>query len=254
MYKLSELPLKNRSNWFFLSFFIILAIIAGFLFWAETPLGPQDSASNVIASDSIVTVETGKWISIKPTSGDLTTGLILYPGGRVDPVSYLPVARDIAQHGYQVVIVPMPLNLAVFNPDAADEVIAAFPEIEHWVVGGHSLGGAMAARFAARNPSKVDGLVLWAAYPASSDDLSRSDLKVAMIFGTEDGLATKDKIDASRTLLPASTEWVAIEGGNHAQFGAYGEQPGDDLAKISPEEQQAKVAEATVELLALLAQ
>jgi pimeloyl-ACP methyl ester carboxylesterase len=153
------------------------------------------------------------------------------------------MARALAEQGHLIIITPMPLNLAVFNPDAAAEVIAANPEIDFWLVGGHSLGGAMAANFARRNPGLVVGLFLWAAYPSSNDDLSGLDLNVVSIYGTLDGLATGDKIDASRPLLPADTTWAAIEGGNHAQFGWYGDQPGDNPATISREEQQKQILE-----------
>jgi hypothetical protein len=108
----------------------------------------------------------------------------------------------------------------------------------------------MAARFAHGHPSTVHGLVLWASYPAASDDLSdRGDLAVASIYGTLDGLATEDKIAASRPLLPPDTRWVAIEGGNHAQFGWYGPQPGDNPATIGREAQQRETVAATLALL-----
>jgi pimeloyl-ACP methyl ester carboxylesterase len=170
----------------------------------------------------------------------------------VDPRSYAPAARTIAQEGYLVVIVPMPLNLAVFASDAAAEVIMAYPEVSHWAIGGHSLGGAMAARFAYSHPDDVQGLVLWAAYPDGSNDLSGRRLPVSSIYGTLDGLATPEKIAASHALLPMTAEWVAIEGGNHAQFGWYGPQSGDNPATISREGQQRQVVAATLELLASL--
>jgi pimeloyl-ACP methyl ester carboxylesterase len=125
----------------------------------------------------------------------------------------------------------------------------AYPEIERWVVGGHSLGGAMAANFADTQPERVAGLVLWASYPAESNDLSGRDLPVVSVYGTLDGLATVEKIEASRPLLPADTEWVAIAGGNHAQFGWYGEQAGDNPAEIGRREQQAQTVAATAALL-----
>jgi pimeloyl-ACP methyl ester carboxylesterase len=146
----------------------------------------------------------------------------------------------------------MPLHLAVFGAERASQVQAAFPEVQHWAIGGHSLGGAMAARSAYRHPGTVEGLVLWAAYPAASDDLSSQDLAVASIYGTQDGLATGEKIAASHPLLPADTHWVAIEGGNHAQFGWYGPQQGDNPATISREVQQQQVVAATLDLLAQL--
>jgi len=79
-------------------------------------------------------------------------------------------------------------------------------------------------------------------------------VRVVSISASFDGLATPEKIDASRPLLPADTVWVTIQGGNHAQFGWYGPQPGDDPAAISRETQQAQIIEATVEFLESLQQ
>jgi len=199
--------------------------------------------------DGLVDVQTEPWLVFRPAGDDPTTGLILYPGARVDPRAYAPAARSLAEQGFLVVIVPMPLNLAFFAPDRALEVMQAFPGIDQWAVGGHSLGGAMSARFAYQNPTETQGLVLWAAYPAASDDLSGRDLAVTSVYGTLDGLATGEKIDASRPLLPPGTTWAAIEGGNHAQFGWYGPQGGDNPATISRGEQQAQIVAATQELL-----
>jgi len=189
----------------------------------------------------------------RPVVQQPSAGLVFYPGGRVDYRAYAPAAQAIAAQGYLVVIPSMPLNLAVLAAGRAGEVIPAFPEVQHWAVGGHSLGGAMAANYAHKQSDKVQGLVLWAAYPAGGDDLSSYKLQVVSIFGTRDGLATGAKIKASRPLLPAGTRWVAVEGGNHGQFGWYGAQPGDQEATISREEQQAQVVAATVELLRALA-
>ena len=241
--------LKRGLGWLFL---LLLLALIGFVVWASTPARPMPEALAALQSDSQVQVETEGWLIFHPVGEDPAVGLILYPGGRVDPRAYAPPARAIAAEGYLVVIVPMPLNLAVFGPDRAAGVLAAFPEVERWAVGGHSLGGAMAARFAYRQPSAVQGLVLWASYPAASDDLSARELAVVSIYGTRDGLATGEKIAASRPLLPAGTRWVAIEGGNHAQFGWYGPQSGDPPATISREAQQQEVVAATLALLAAL--
>jgi pimeloyl-ACP methyl ester carboxylesterase len=202
-----------------------------------------------LESDARVHVETAPWLVFRPANQDPSVGLVLYPGGRVDPRAYAPTARALAEEGHLVVIVPMPLNLAIFAPGRAAEVMAAFPGIESWALGGHSLGGAMAANYAHGNPEAVRGLLLWAAYPGASDDLSDYQLAASSIYGTRDGLATPDKIDASRPLLPPDTGWTAVEGGNHAQFGWYGPQPGDDEATISREKQQAQIVAATLGLL-----
>jgi pimeloyl-ACP methyl ester carboxylesterase len=146
----------------------------------------------------------------------------------------------------------MPLHLAVLAPDRAAEVLDYYPGVKHWAIGGHSLGGSMAAHFAHGHPGAVQGLVLWASYPAGSDDLSAADLQVASIYGTQDGLVTVGKLEASRALLPPGTVWTAIEGGNHGQFGWYGPQAGDNPATISHGEQEAQTVAATVALLQLI--
>jgi pimeloyl-ACP methyl ester carboxylesterase len=228
---------------------VFAAATAGILIWASTPLAPMPEALAALQSDSQVQVTEGSWITFQPAGAQTDTGLILYPGGRVDPRAYAPLASLVAQQGYLVVIVPMPFNLAVLDPSRAQDIIDAYPEIKRWVIGGHSLGGAMAANFANNHGNEIDGLVLWAAYPASSDDLSMTELHVVSIYGTLDGLATGIKINASRPLLPADTIWAPITGGNHAQFGWYGEQAGDNAALIDRADQQTRVVAATLALL-----
>ncbi len=176
---------------------VLIIGVVGFVIWGNTPLGPMPEALIALESDANVAVVTDPWLSFMPTQEAKNTGLIFYPGGRVDPRSYAPMARAIAEEGYPVVIVPMPLNLAVFGIGRAADVMAAYPEVEHWVIGGHSLGGAMAASFIHDNPGQMDGLFFTAAYPSGSADLSGfTDLRVTSVSATEDGLATPDKIDA----------------------------------------------------------
>jgi dienelactone hydrolase len=179
----------------------------------------------------------------------MSTAFIIYPGGRIDPRSYAQTAHAIAARGYLAIIVPMPLNLAVLGANSASSVIESYPDIQHWAIGGHSLGGTMAAQFAYKNPSKIEGLVLWAAYPASGNDLSGLNIDATTIHGSDDGLVSQSEIDSSLSLLPADTIRVEIERGNHAQFGWYGRQPGDNEATISRELQQDQIVVATVMLL-----
>jgi Alpha/beta hydrolase family len=228
---------------------LLVIVTAAFVAWGETPAKAMPDALSVLQSDAQVNVTTGKWLIFNPVASQPSTGFIIYPGGRVDYRAYAPQAHAIAAQGYLAVIVHMPLNLAVFDPNAAAHVISAYPEIKTWIVGGHSLGGTMAAAFAHSHADKVQALVLWASYPATSDDLSQSDLKVLSISGTLDGLSTPAKINASRPLLPSDTTWVVIQGGDHAQFGWYGPQAGDNPASISRSDQQAQIVAATLTLL-----
>ncbi len=224
-------------------------VAAGFLIWTQTPLGPMPEAMAALETDCAVRVEQEPWLIFWPQDRSPSGGVILYPGARVDPRSYAPAARALAGEGYLAVITPMPLNLAFFDPNAAAEVMAAYPKIESWVVGGHSLGGAMAARFAEANGDLVDGLALWASYPADDGLSTRGEPAVLSIYATNDGLSSVEDIEASRANLPADTRWVEIRGGNHAQFGWYGEQPGDGQATISRLEQQEQIVAATAGFL-----
>jgi hypothetical protein len=239
-----------RARWLYLLILPVLAL-AGFLLWAGMPLEPMPEALEALKAgpEVQVSVQEGRLVFL-PEDEQPVTGFIFYPGGRVDPRAYAPAARAIASQGYLVALVPMPLNLAVFGADRAASVMESFPEIDRWAVGGHSLGGSMAARFARQHPDRVAGLVLWASYPADIDDLSGLDLRAASIYGTDDGLADQARLEGSRDLLPTGTRWTAVKGGNHAQFGWYGQQPGDKPAGISRQEQQEQVLLATLELLA----
>jgi hypothetical protein len=233
---------------------ILVLISAGFIFWATNVPSPMPEAIAALESDALVTVEGNNPIVFSPVGSEHACGLIFYAGGRVDERSYAPAMRALAEEGVFVLLPSMPLNLAVFSPNRAAALMRDYPEVERWVVGGHSLGGAMAASFANGNPADsptgVDGLALWASFPAAGADMSqRTDLAVGSIYGSEDGLATVSDIDASRALLPESTVFTRIEGGNHAQFGWYGPQSGDGEASISREEQQEQVHAATLDLM-----
>lgn len=226
--------------------------ISGWLLWGavHTPVMPE--ALQSIQSDARVQVQTTPWITFTPQQEPPSCGFIFYPGGLVPAEAYAPAARAIAEAGYLVVIVPMPLNLAVLNTDAAAEVIETYAEVQTWAVGGHSLGGTMAAAFAAQKPDRVAGLVLWASYPATNNDLSALPLKTVSIYGTSDGLASPTDVLGAGSLLPPDTLWFPIEGGNHAQFGWYGDQNGDLPASIEREAQQAQIVAATLHLLEAL--
>jgi len=239
---------KKRFPWQYVLTLLAFSVVI-FLVWVSIVQRPMREAIAALGSDAHVSVETEPWLVFRPAGQEPAVGLILYPGARTDHSSYAPVARAIAAEGYLVAVVEMPLNLAIFGAERAKGVIDAFPNIQHWAVGGHSLGGTMAAQFAHRHPDLVQGLVLWASYPANADNLSTSALQVLSISGTQDALTTAENIEASRARLPADTRFVAIEGANHAQFGWYGEQYGDHEATISRDAQQAQVVAATVELL-----
>ncbi|MBN2405437.1 MAG: alpha/beta hydrolase [Coriobacteriia bacterium] len=220
---------------------VILAVL-GFIVWAETPLGPAPEALEALRSyGGIVVTDTDSGLHFAPEGDRSGAGIVFYPGGRVDYRSYAPLARALAEDGHVVVIVRMPLNLAVFGINRASEAMSSDDDVDRWFLAGHSLGGAMACVFAADNPQAIAGLCLLASYPPDSSDLSDSGIPVISIRGTEDG-GDLEKWQSAARLLPADTVFLELQGGNHAQFGAYGEQPGDGVAAMSAVQQ----LEATV--------
>jgi hypothetical protein len=189
--------LKRRIKIIIGVLLIVAIVFVGFVVWAETPPAPMLEAYDALESDSEVIVTTNNWIVFQPVISNKDVGFVIYPGGRVDFRSYAPMAHRIAAEGYLVLIVRMPLNLAVFGVNIATDVIESYSEIGSWAIGGHSLGGTMAAQFAHENPSEVKELVLWAAYPASGIDLSKNSLIVTTIHGTNDGLVSSSQIEDS---------------------------------------------------------
>jgi Alpha/beta hydrolase family len=213
------------------------------------PLQAKETARAAVASNETVKViDSGDQIVFMPFKAP-KIGLIFYPGAKVDPVAYSESMRAIAQAGYAVFLEKFPLNFAIIQPNRADDVIAANPSITTWAIAGHSLGGASACLYA-KNSSKVKALIFWAAYCDKSFDLSsRTDVQVTSISGSLDGLATPAKLESTKVFAPSSTKYVVINGGNHAQFGNYGLQSGDNPATVSLEDQQKQIVTATIAAL-----
>ena len=164
-----------------------------------------------------------------------TKGFIFYPGGKVEHTAYIPLMQACAEKGILCVLVEMPFNLAVFDVSAADGIQNEYPQIEDWYIGGHSLGGSMAASYLADNADDYEGLVLLGSY--STADLSATDLAVLSVFGSEDKVMNREKYENNKSNLPDDFTEVVIDGGCHAYFGMYGAQDGDGTPTITNEQQ-----------------
>lgn len=216
---------------------------------------PLPDALAALESDAAVRVKRISYAYVfSPADRRPTKGLILYPGGLVDFRSYAPMARAIAARGHLVALVEVPLDIAFLGYNRAGPIIDAFRGIRSWAVGGHSLGGVAACTYAKEAGDRVRGVVLWASYPSSADNLRRSGLRALSVYGTQDGLTDAGDIDKSRRLLPRSTAYVPIAGANHTQFGYYGPgadfiQPGDNPAMISRTQQTEAIVDATADFL-----
>lgn len=225
---------------------IIIGVI-GLFIWASDSYGPQNIAKQALISDEVVDVEISDYISFTPKNVKTTKGFIFYPGAKVEPEAYAPIARKVAEHGYEVIIANMPLNFAILSPNEAQKIVNDYGDIESWIIGGHSLGGVAASKFVESNKF-IDGVVYLASYP-SGDELKNLGIDVLSIWGTSDGVLNFENLYASKENLPDDTTYVEIEGGNHAQFGDYGKQKGDNEALISHEEQLDITAQSIIEFM-----
>lgn len=229
--------------------FGILALVligaSGLVGWATLSAQRATEPALAVLRDSGVEREDGRLV-FRPAS-PAARGLIYYPGGLVEPEAYARTARGVAEAGYLVVIPKMPLNLAVTGIGRADRIRADFPEIGSWVIGGHSLGGAMAAEYARNHTDALDGLIMFASYGANERDFVEFPIPILTIIGSEDPGAVEQ--EAFSEAVGDAAERVVIEGGNHRQFADYPFQRNDGIATISAAEQQGRIVAATIRFL-----
>ncbi|MHA5218555.1 alpha/beta fold hydrolase [Dysosmobacter sp. Phy] len=217
-------------------FLLVLAVLTGAFFWYVSDYYRADEiALEVLAQDSTITVQDD--LTILSPSYPTDTAVIFYPGAKVEAEAYLPLLTKVRQTGVTCILVHMPFRMAIFDANAAEDVMEQFPDIQHWYMAGHSMGGAMASQFAASHPDEVDGLILLGAYIYGDYPPE----KTLTVYGSLNQ-SVEDHIDYTENI-------VEIEGGNHAQFGNYGPQKGDLPATISAEEQQAQTVAAIEEFL-----
>jgi hypothetical protein len=176
-----------------------------------------------------------------------TKGLIFYPGGKVEYTAYIPLMQACAENGILCILLEMPFNLAVLDINAAEGIQNKYPEITDWYIGGHSLGGSMAASYLENNVEDYKGLILLGAY--STADLSDTNLDVLSVFGSEDKVMNREKYEKNKSNLPNDFTEYVINGGCHSYFGMYGAQDGDGTPTITNEEQIYLTVESIVKIM-----
>ncbi|MCC2379432.1 alpha/beta hydrolase [Bacillus wiedmannii] len=178
---------------------------------------------------------------------DAKIGVIFYQGAKVEAEAYSYLGEALAKDGHFVVMPKLPLNLAIFGINMVDSVMEQYPEVQKWYVAGHSMGGAMISKYAFQHEDKVDGIIFLGSYPA--DDFSTKLIPMLSIYGEVDALATVDKIENNKKLMSKNTTMHMIKGGNHANFGMYGEQKGDNASLITSKTQQDETVKVIEEWL-----
>jgi dienelactone hydrolase len=246
---MSFLKDKNKRKkfiWLTSIFTILLIIFVACAIYLGTYYHADLDAIEAFSSQHAITQRVNDNLTIfEPQSAK--TGLIFYPGGKVEHSAYIPLMQECASRGILCVLVKMPFNLAVFDIKAADGIREQFPQIESWYIGGHSLGGSMAASYLEKNKDNFDGLILLGSY--STADLSSTNLKVLSIYGSEDKVLNMEKYDKNKSNLPSDYTQLIIQGGCHAYFGMYGAQKGDGNPSISNIEQIEQTALAISQLI-----
>lgn len=224
--------------------FLLLIIISAFLIYVLNYYHADSVKIEAAKIDSTIDISNKNGALIFDP-GNADTALIFYPGGKVEYAAYEPLMIKIAQKGILCILPKMPFNLAVFDINAADTYIPEYPKIQHWYIGGHSLGGSMAASYASKSNVKFEGLILMASY--STANISPKGIRVMSIYGSKDGVMNKESYKSNKSNLPDNLEEIVLKGGNHAGFGCYGTQKGDGEAEITPEQQQKDTAQAVAE-------
>lgn len=234
-------------------FAVIIALFCYGVYYLTSYLPANDFAkSALVSSEKVHVTETKDTIVFTPTDVTPTTALIYYPGGKVEPSSFAFAAAEISSQGYLVIIQKMPFNLAILGVNEADKIIESYPNIENWYISGFSLGGTAASMYAKKHVDQFDGLILYASYTTSEFSLNDTSLNVLSISGTNDGLATPNKIKSEAKYLPASTHFIFIEGANHTQMALYNNakpQDGDNPATITDIQQQQDIIDATLKFM-----
>lgn len=224
---------------------IFLLATVGLVGWATVSAQEATERAVMVLQENGIQQEDGRLV-FRPGSPN-GKGLIYYPGALVDPEAYAVTAQGIADAGYLVVIPKMPLNLAFMGLNKADGIRADFPQIESWVIGGHSLGGAMAAEYAKNNVADLDGLILYASYPSNNEDFMDFPMPILTVIGSRDPGSPQQ--EAFYDAIADTAVRFVVEGGNHRQYADYSFQPDDGIATISAAEQQDQVIAATVQFL-----
>lgn len=243
---------RTKISLVILTLLVLLTVFSGIMLHQKTYTAENSVSLLIKENKADITIKEQKnaW-QVLPInkSQQHSTAIIFYPGGLVTADSYLPLAVSLAQYDYPVYIAKMPLNLAVLKSNAADEIIAD-NQLTDFVIGGHSLGGTMASRYAHEHQNKhLKGVFFLASYPDEKGELLSSHTKVLSITGSKDGVLNQDNYQAAKSYLPNQTVYYSIVGGNHSGFGSYGQQKGDNIATISNEQQQQQITSTMIEWL-----
>lgn len=214
---------------------VLIALAVGCGVYVRDFYHADAAALEAMETDGEVKILVEKNTTVFLPESNIECGFVFYPGGKVEHTAYAPLMRGLAKQGVLCILVEMPFRLAVLDVNAANGIPERYPEITDWYIGGHSLGGSMAAAYVADHTGPYDGLVLLASY--STEDLRDTELRILSVYGSEDGVLDFEKYGEAYRNLPETTVEAVVDGGNHACFGSYGSQDGDGTPNITADQQ-----------------
>lgn len=228
-------------------------ITAGILFtlWMFYSYESRGVDESLFQSNNLVKVENTDDYFLFTPKKEFKNVVIFYPGAMVETEAYVPLCRKIADSGIQVYLIKVPWRLASKGYNKPKELGLFNDTTKNYILAGHSQGGKMAAQFVYENPQLIDKLILIGTTHPRDISLAEAEIPILKIYGSNDGVASEKAIFENKSKLPKSAKFSKIKGANHAQFGYYGFQLGDDKANISREQQQ---KETLVEILKFINQ
>ncbi|WP_137596999.1 alpha/beta fold hydrolase [Paucilactobacillus kaifaensis] len=235
--------MKKRTKILLTTFATLLAVLfVGWIYLRTQIYQPSQEAEKIAKQAK----DTRTGLYFKSDSAKKST-IIFYPGALVEPASYSIWAKKLANAGYPVYIIKFPMDLAVLSPNKANQIVNK--SNRKYIIGGHSLGGVMASRYAKQHPQKITGIFFLASYPDKKGSLKSISMPALSITASRDGVLNQSAYQKAKNLLPRTTKYAQIAGGNHAGFGSYGTQKGDRSATISNQKQQNEVAKQLISWL-----
>ncbi|WP_270341782.1 alpha/beta hydrolase [Bacillus mobilis] len=232
------------KKWIKITLYSLLGILLigsiSFFVWSQFTYKPTKEALSLVEDKKLEE-------NIVFGEKDAKIGVIFYQGAKVEAEAYSYLGEALAKDGHFIVMPKLPLNLAIFGINAVDSVMEQYPEVQKWYVAGHSMGGAMISKYAFQHEDKVDGIIFLGSYPA--DDFSTKSIPMLSIYGEIDALATIEKIENNKKFMSKNTTMHMIKGGNHAHFGMYGEQKGDNASVITAKAQRDETVKVMEEWL-----
>ncbi len=235
---------KNRRLLFIIIVVVLLPLLLFLLYSSDYYRADETAEKAMTGTDQVNVSEIREgWLFDGPGNA---TGMVFYPGGKVEETAYAPLLSKLAENGIDVYLMKMPFHLVFFGLNKADDIINAY-QYDHWYIAGHSLGGVGAGFYADRNSDRLDGIILLASYTTKKMD---DDLITVSVYGTEDGVLNREGYQKNLENVSAHFTEHVIKGGNHAQFGSYGPQKKDKEAKISAPEQVEETVNAFMDAIA----